>query len=137
MICPACRRPMLVVEYNKIELDYCNNCKGVWFDNVELDLLMKSLDLSEDALLLKNMMACPEAHTVEKKRKCPHCNKNMKKVNVGAGKDILIDICYNGHGLWFDGGELPQLLEKETAHCGPERSSTVFGFLSDVFQYKS
>jgi Zn-finger nucleic acid-binding protein len=36
MICPACKYDMIVVEYHNIELDYCNNCKGVWFDSGEL-----------------------------------------------------------------------------------------------------
>jgi uncharacterized protein len=136
MNCPACRNPMMVMEFKKIELDYCANCKGVWFDNIELDLLMKSLALSTDALLLKNMLACPESLSAEKRRKCPICNKNMKKVNVGAGKNILIDVCQNGHGIWFDGGELPLLISGEAAYCGPERSATIYGFLADVFQHK-
>ena len=136
MICPACKNPMMVMEYNKIELDYCNSCNGVWFDNVELDLLMKSLDLAEDTLLLQKMMSCPEIQLEGKKRRCPICGKNMKLVNVGEGQDLVVDVCYNGHGLWFDGGELPQLLNQEAKHCGPERSSSVYGFLSDAFQFK-
>jgi len=127
---------MMVMEYNKIELDYCNNCSGVWFDNIELDLLMKSLDLSGDTLLLKNMLACPEIKSGDKKRKCPICTKNMKLVNVGEGNDLIVDVCYRGHGLWFDGGELPQLLSQEAKRCGPERSATVYGFLSEAFQFK-
>jgi len=39
MICPVCRQSMLDIEYNNIELDYCEKCKGVWFDAGELELL--------------------------------------------------------------------------------------------------
>ena len=136
MICPACKNPMMVMEYNKIELDYCSNCSGVWFDNVELDLLMKLFGLPEETLLLKNMLSCPEIKSPGKNRKCPICGRNMKLLNVGEGQDLLIDVCYSGHGLWFDGGELSQLLHQEAKHCGPERSAAVYGFLSDAFQFK-
>jgi Zn-finger nucleic acid-binding protein len=40
MICPTCKNPMIVVEYQQIELDYCGSCRGVWFDNGELELLL-------------------------------------------------------------------------------------------------
>ena len=136
MICPACKNPMMVMEYSKIELDYCINCKGVWFDNIELDLLMKSLKIQENSLLLKNMLECPEIKSAEKKRKCPICSRKMKLINVGNGKDIIIDICSAGHGLWFDGGELNLLLDQEGKRCGPEQSSTIYHFLDEVFQYK-
>ncbi|MES0279143.1 MAG: zf-TFIIB domain-containing protein, partial [Dehalococcoidales bacterium] len=32
MICPICKVEMAVVEQDKIELDYCARCRGVWFD---------------------------------------------------------------------------------------------------------
>jgi uncharacterized protein len=136
MICPACKNPMMVMEYNKIELDYCNNCKGVWFDNAELDLLMKSMNLPEDSLLLKNMLSCPEATSAEKKRKCPMCSKTMKLVKVGDSQELVIDVCHNGHGLWFDGGELPLLLKQEAKRCGPEHSADIYSFLSEAFEFK-
>jgi len=43
--CPACKVPIIVVEHEKIELDYCTTCLGVWFDAGELALLLESLDL--------------------------------------------------------------------------------------------
>jgi len=39
MICPVCKSDMIDVEYHQIELDYCTNCHGVWFDAEELGLL--------------------------------------------------------------------------------------------------
>ena len=39
MICPVCHKSMLDIEYNNIELDYCEKCRGVWFDAGELELL--------------------------------------------------------------------------------------------------
>ena len=36
---------MIVVERDKVELDYCLECNGFWFDNTELDLLVERLEL--------------------------------------------------------------------------------------------
>ena len=39
MKCPIDKSDMIVVEHEKIELDYCLRCSGVWFDSGELELL--------------------------------------------------------------------------------------------------
>jgi Zn-finger nucleic acid-binding protein len=43
---------MIVVEYSNVELDYCLNCHGVWFDSDELELLLKSMNLDTHDLLI-------------------------------------------------------------------------------------
>jgi Zn-finger nucleic acid-binding protein len=37
--CPICERTMAIANIEDIKLDYCKNCKGVWFDNIELSNL--------------------------------------------------------------------------------------------------
>ena len=34
--CPTCSEPMKVKIISNLHLDYCETCKGVWFDNIEL-----------------------------------------------------------------------------------------------------
>ncbi len=36
ILCPTCGRPLRPVEQAGIKLDVCRNCRGAWFDNVEL-----------------------------------------------------------------------------------------------------
>lgn len=135
MICPVCKLHMIVVEYNKIELDYCTNCKGVWFDNMELDLMIKSLSLNEKSVISKKLLHYPEVHIDEKKRKCPICSKNMTKINVGDKQSIIIDRCGRGHGLWFDGGETAQLIKQiAEKQEGDPGHNHIFSFLGEVFQ---
>ncbi len=50
MICPACKNDMIVVEYQRIELDFCPHCRGVWFDCGELELMLKSAHIDEKPL---------------------------------------------------------------------------------------
>lgn len=37
--CPGCGKKMKAVTYNNMKLDACNNCKSVWFDEIELSEL--------------------------------------------------------------------------------------------------
>ena len=135
MICPACKNEMIVVEYHQIELDYCTNCKGVWFDNVELDLLLKTLGLGKPELLLENILRHPEVQSDDKKRKCPICGKTMRLINVGDKTDVIIDICPAGDGLWFDNEEVVEMIKHlAEQHRGETEEQRVFDFLGEVFQ---
>ena len=100
MICPVCRIGMLVIEYNKIELDYCGKCKGVWFDAGELELLLES---SKHDVFIKQMLAADEACCAETKRKCPICAQKMKKPTrqgFSLAKIVGQKEIYCKFGLW-------------------------------------
>jgi len=75
MKCPACNSLMIVVEYEKIKLDYYLNCSGVWFDAEELELLLEAMQLEETSLSLDNILTSPEDKSAEKKRNCPICGR--------------------------------------------------------------
>jgi len=136
MICPVCKYDMIVVEYRSIELDYCNSCKGVWFDSGELELLLKSQDLEEPKAFLDGIINSQEAISPEKKRDCPICGHKMKKTAIGEQPKTLIDICRNGHGLWFDGGEVAQLIRRLAGEHPSKHNSKeqVISFLEEVFE---
>jgi Zn-finger nucleic acid-binding protein len=136
MICPVCKRGMIVIEYQNIELDYCTSCRGVWFDSGELELILKLHGLEEVKMFLDNIFDSPEAISSEKKRKCPICGHKMKKAAIGEEPQILIDVCGREHGLWFDGGEVAQLIRYtsgEQTTKGDSREQ-VISFLEEVFK---
>ena len=136
MICPVDRKDMFVVEYKQIELDYCHSCKGVWFDAGELDLLLEAAGLKNAGQVLGDVLRLPEAPTSERKRRCPICNINMKKVKIGGETGVMIDACIRHDGLWFDGGEVADLIKiiSERSTVKKETESEIMGFLKDVFQ---
>ncbi len=136
MNCPVCKEPMIIVEHERIELDYCTKCLGVWFDAGELSLLLESMDMEVGELNIADIMTLPEKTIAEKKRRCPACRRKMKKAAIGHDPEVVIDVCPWGEGMWFDGGELGQLitqhLDKSTVESGaPDR---VVNFLGEVFQ---
>jgi len=136
MICPTCSSDMVVIEYSDIELDYCTECHGVWFDSGELGLLLNSIEIEHHGLLLHDIVNIPEAKTAEDKRKCPICNRKMKKTTIGQKPEILIDVCDLEDGLWFDGGEVHQLIgqftEKQSQVSDSQRD--ILNFLGEVFK---
>jgi uncharacterized protein len=136
MICPVCKKDMFVIEYKQIELDYCQSCKGVWFDAGELELLFEAGGLKNTRQALGDVLNLPEAHTSEKKRRCPICTRNMKKVRIGSETGVIIDTCERNDGLWFDGGEVAALIKiiAEGSIGKKESESEIIGFLRDVFQ---
>lgn len=108
MDCPVCRSAMIVLEIEEVEIDYCTDCAGIWLDAGELEVLLEDFD---QAAAVLNSFA--PAQSDETPRKCPICLKKMEKVFVGQteNKQKLIDRCRQNHGLWFDRGELQQILK--------------------------
>ncbi|MBI2830829.1 MAG: zf-TFIIB domain-containing protein [Chloroflexi bacterium] len=129
MKCPVCKIDMIVVEYKKIELDYCTKCFGVWFDSGELELMLHGL-LGEKAFL-SQLLTGHKVESGEKKRKCPICGKKMDKAIACKEPQVLIDACPRGEGLWFDGGEVEQLVKQACAASG-EAEQDAISFLADA-----
>ncbi len=121
---------MIVVEHQKIELDHCLRCAGVWFDGGELDLLVSTMAANGGKMSQTDLLTPHEAKVDETKRKCPVCGRKMNKVWMGKDPKVLIDTCPLGEGFWFDGGELHQVLQQ----IEPMRSKDVLSFLGQAFQ---
>jgi Zn-finger nucleic acid-binding protein len=105
MHCPVCKKnEMVILELDQVEIDYCFDCEGIWLDEGELELLLDDAQ-AKDAIL-NTLQEAPK--TKEKPRKCPICSKKMQKVLYD---NVMVDKCKKNHGLWFDKGELHQIIE--------------------------
>lgn len=108
MDCAVCRNPMITLELDQVETDYCLTCYAIWLDKGELEQLLG--DSEQARLVLQSFKVA--ADTSEAPRRCPICGKKMEKVLVGPeSRTIMIDRCKKGHGLWFDHGELESILQ--------------------------
>jgi Zn-finger nucleic acid-binding protein len=124
---------MIVVEYRQIEIDYCFKCSGIWFDKGELELLLKTASLGNTGLpTLEGLAKENRSHG---ERKCPICRKKMKEVPFGEPA-IHIDVCHQGDGIWFDGGELQQLLKQMSPghSANKEAIQQITAFLGETFK---
>ena len=126
MDCPVCKNAMITLELADVEIDYCTDCSGIWLDAGELELLLADAETAQQ--LLQSFKI--DRHNPENPRKCPICLKKMQKIIVGHEKPrLLIDKCKKGHGLWFDNGELQDIIER--AQLDPE--SKIQKLLADMF----
>lgn len=110
MDCPVCKEVMVVLELNEVEIDHCLACGGIWLDAGELDLLLE--DSEQKERLLASFEVDEKAQ--EAKRKCPICLKKMNKVLCGRDKKVRIDRCREKDGIWFDKGELFEIIKMGT-----------------------
>ncbi len=126
MDCPVCKNAMITFELEEVEVDYCIECSGIWLDAGELELLLGNRDNAKKLLdSFKVDSTCKE-----KPRKCPICLKKMQKITVGlAASALLIDRCSRGDGLWFDGGELQDILKVGTF----DKENKIVKLLTDMF----
>ncbi len=126
MKCPVCKEPTIVLELDEIEIDYCTSCGGIWLDAGELDLLIE--DEKDRELLLSSFQK--DVEHPEKIYRCPICRKKMDKVHVGESKDVLLDKCPDNDGLWFDKGELKDVIQLAS------KDNKVVELLSELFGSK-
>ncbi len=130
MKCPLDKNDMIVIEYQNIELDYCVECEGIWFDSGELDLLVSKLQEDASGISYGDLLTPQIASVSETKRKCPVCGKKMDKAWIGNNPRVLIDSCPVGDGIWVDGGELHQIIRQ----LGHSESKDVISFLAEAFK---
>jgi Zn-finger nucleic acid-binding protein len=133
MKCPVTNTPLIVVERDKIELDYSPASKGIWFDAGELELFFDSLGVDAD---LRYIASLPVYKTDEKKYKSPRTGKYMDKVNLCDENDpIIIDRDRDGLGLWFDAGELTRIFEKYAKKAPESGEEKIIKFLGEIFRF--
>jgi Zn-finger nucleic acid-binding protein len=133
MICPVCKLDMIVVEYRKIEIDYCRKCSGIWFDSGELELLLQTTELGNTGLpTLDGQTRAKRSHG---ERKCPVCKKKMKEVPLGEPA-VHVDVCRRNDGIWFDGGELQQIIKQfeQTQPGNKDSMQQIAAFLGEIFK---
>lgn len=130
MDCPVCKNAMITMELADVEIDYCTGCEGIWLDEGELELLLGNGGKSK--ALISSFNRAPEHG--EKQRKCPICDKRMEQVTVDKGEPaLLVDRCARGDGLWFDRGELNEIINKAELDEG----NKIKQLLADMFGQKT
>ena len=106
MICPKCNSEMETITSNDLEVDRCSNCKGIWFDEFELEA-MKKADGAE-------VIDDGDAKTGKAQNKidqltCPKCTTQMIRMVDSKQTHIWFEHCTVCGGNYFDAGEFRDL----------------------------
>ena len=99
--CPECKNHFHILRINNVEIDCCKNCESLWFDPGELQILMNTADDITDDFL----------HAGKSKYYCPVCHHRLRKRSFLFPERVVVDECTNGHGVYFEKGELEQVFK--------------------------
>ncbi len=95
---------------DRIDLERCFMCGGVWFDAGELDSAIQEEvmdDLSQASTALPQQAGI-RRELDEKGAECPKCTAVVLKKMRLRGK-VVLDKCPKCNGRWVDGDELARL----------------------------
>ena len=112
-LCPECRIPLESLMFRDIELDGCQQCGGIWFDDGEL----KKVQKSSDQLVLQFLESRVKASSVVVPdnsgnwKICPNCNERLTPYIYQYTSNIELDECDECFGVWVQDGELAKISE--------------------------
>ena len=101
MDCPKCHAPMAEASMERMVVDRCTKCFGIWFDSGEAERL-KDKWLSE--FLDSGDVEIGKANDEITDINCPICGKKMEHVKDADQPHIGYEVCRE-HGMYFDAGE--------------------------------
>ena len=119
---------MVSFQWQAVEIDCCLSCSGVWLDAGELETLLTMGGLPHGPLSDTLKRAADGRRT---RRLCPRCPRRLREVKLGPSQNLTLDRCRQGHGLWFDAGEVENLVRSFSQ--GEE--GAVAHFLADLFHH--
>ncbi len=122
---------MVTFELEGIEIDRCLACKGTWLDAGELEEISLRAGVPP-AQLHKALEEAPRGEPSD--RRCPRCGKKLREfpLRSSSGKEVILDRCPRGHGLWFDKGEIYRAVDLFAGEGGHQGS--VARFFSDLLK---
>jgi Zn-finger nucleic acid-binding protein len=110
--CPACSRNFLTPLTDKemnLEIDFCKQCKGLWFDDKEIREFIKSKKFNKIFLpeVLSSITSQVTVSISTSQRACPRCLVTMEQ-RIHCG--VEFDFCMKCKGIWLDDGEINQIV---------------------------
>lgn len=110
MNCPKCETIVLAASrVRDVEVDRCPQCRGIWFDEHELQRLV-GLTPSE----LRTLQSKKTDESLNQKRgQCPRDGEEMLRVYSPRNDSVVIDTCVKCGGIWLDDGELTKVTSKQ------------------------
>jgi Zn-finger nucleic acid-binding protein len=105
MKCPNCNIELVKQKRDRIDMEICPSCNGMWLTRQELEQLEDEVfDFGDDE---KGSLMFGETPTA---RKCPECGRPMEAFEYRF-YDLEMDFCAEGHGFWLEADEDKRVLE--------------------------
>ena len=122
LLCPRCGGELEAFAYpgTDVTVDMCRRCRGLWLDQGELQQIRsgRSSLRKEELHRLEMSVETPGKAFLdlleeggEPPRTCLRCGRGALKPLALQYWGIVVDRCDVCGGIWFDGGELEQVLD--------------------------
>ncbi len=101
MNCPKCKNSELrenKVKGDKILVDLCRDCKGIWFDRNELESLLK---ISVKTIKIPS-------HARKQAFHCPRCRQPLYVFSYPHTM-VIVEMCPQCEGIWLDANEFKEI----------------------------
>jgi Zn-finger nucleic acid-binding protein len=109
--CPRCAIGLKKLDIDKISLGECTRCDGVWSEAETFEKICLDRDERSAALtFFGNRPVTEPAKVPIRYVACPVCKQLMNRSNFARSSGVIIDLCKE-HGVWFDAGELPKIVQ--------------------------
>jgi Zn-finger nucleic acid-binding protein len=118
---------MVAFELEGIEIDHCVACGGTWLDAGELESISEAAGVPTGELERALEISGRGSRT---RLRCPRCPSKLHEIIIGQEQRVLLDRCPNGHGLWFDRGEMAGAIR---SFAGKQRRA-VAEFFADLYK---
>jgi Zn-finger nucleic acid-binding protein len=105
--CPECFLELKPFQLGSVELDFCQECHGLWFDRGEL--LKTSKGVHFGTKKIPPMFKKKVREIQSRPRPCVRCNVSLEILDY---EGVEIDICEICRGIWLDANELPSLIRR-------------------------
>ena len=109
MDCPNCHKSLEKMLFHQVEVDYCPECLGVWFDADELRLAKDDKDKQLVWLDFDLWRDKSRFKVTNIDKRCPVCRLPFSEVHYDDSK-VKIDFCRKCRGIWLDRGEFKQIM---------------------------
>lgn len=126
-LCPACGEPLVILEFQGIEIDHCLSCSGTWLDAGEFESIAENAGVEKGAITSAFFPTGKNGKGKKVKRKCPRCLSPLRMITTAGKIPVEIDRCPRGHGLWFDKGEVETLIRS----CKGDEERVLAGWLQN------
>jgi uncharacterized protein len=112
MKCPKCSGSMIRTTFASVEVDRCATCKGLWFDEHELQVLLKKEGSERiDTGTQEHFKKSSQIDDVW----CPRDNSRLIKMVHPRQNHVWFESCSQCFGLFLDATEFKDLKESSLA----------------------
>jgi Zn-finger nucleic acid-binding protein len=139
MRCPRCKtigedHQLTQTNLGNMEVDFCLNCGGMWFDKQELAqaIILPEEQVKAITKKLDNTIEIDKQKDVE--LECPKCSTAMYKYRYMYTSNIYIDSCEVCEGIWLDKNELLAIMDYlvQSDKVDPQKEAEVIAKITQV-----